>query len=189
MNLSLENSFWLPILLFSNSSQLPTIMGRTSTNMVILLVISLFFNLFLISNWQHSKDNNNQKWLRLGGEPGGAAMAPASVESQDDLGFEVPLTRGLGPSGTEMLTQCHRQLQSRGDIPSYLNDLGLVGEAVEIGVRRGHFSQHILHKWEGRTLHLVDPWIHQPSDLYNDISNMGEAKGWSEAKVSHRTAQ
>lgn len=44
-----------------------------------------------------------------------------------------------------------------------------------MGVRRGHFSQHILHNWSGKKLHLVDPWMAQDSGLYNDVSNMPQA--------------
>jgi hypothetical protein len=66
---------------------------------------------------------------------------------------------------------CHRTLQGRADLPSYLNDAGLVGEAAEIGVRRGHFSSHVLKNWKGRMLHLVDPWEHQETKIYVDVSN------------------
>jgi len=47
---------------------------------------------------------------------------------------------------------CHKTLTGRGDLPAYLNELGLVGQAVEIGVRRGHFSSHMLKNWKGKTL-------------------------------------
>ena len=30
---------------------------------------------------------------------------------------------------------------------------------VEVGVDRGTFSQHLLQHWNGRMLHLVDPWL------------------------------
>jgi hypothetical protein len=68
---------------------------------------------------------------------------------------------------------CHKQLSTRGELPSYLTSLGLLGEGVEIGVRDGDFSQWVLSNWEGEKLHLVDPWAHQDVKLYNDKSNVG----------------
>ena len=47
---------------------------------------------------------------------------------------------------------------------------GLLGQAAEIGVLRGDFSRHILGKWPGARLHLVDPWETQ-SEGYIDINN------------------
>jgi len=73
---------------------------------------------------------------------------------------------------------CHNELhtafnamESRGELPDMLNDLGLTGEGVEVGVRKGDFSKHILSKWRGRKIHCVDPWEHQDEKLYKDISN------------------
>ncbi|GMI40674.1 hypothetical protein TeGR_g14526 [Tetraparma gracilis] len=72
---------------------------------------------------------------------------------------------------------CHITLKDRAGIPQYLNQLGLTNEGVEIGVRRGHYSNHMLKFWEGTTLHLVDPWEHQVAEakqgglVYNDVSN------------------
>lgn len=86
---------------------------------------------------------------------------------------------------------CFRStLESRGDIPKYLTDLGLTGQAVEIGVRRGHYSQYILHNWPGH-LHLVDPWIRQEEKksaggevVYNDISNAPQGEHEDNLKVN-----
>jgi hypothetical protein len=69
---------------------------------------------------------------------------------------------------------CHKQLSTRGELPSYLTSLGLLGEGVEIGVRDGDFSQWVLSHWAGEKLHLVDPWAHQDVKLYNDKSNVGQ---------------
>lgn len=69
---------------------------------------------------------------------------------------------------------CHKQLTTRGELPSYLTSLGLLGEGVEIGVRDGDFSQWVLSHWAGEKLHLVDPWAHQDVKLYNDKSNVGQ---------------
>jgi len=67
---------------------------------------------------------------------------------------------------------CHKQLSTRGELPSYLTSLGLLGEGVEIGVRDGDFSQWVLSRWSGEKLHMVDPWAHQGVKLYNDKSNV-----------------
>ena len=78
---------------------------------------------------------------------------------------------------------CHVALKSRADLPRYLNDLGLTGEGVEVGVRRAHFSEHVLQQWKGRVLHLVDPWEHQDAvdakttgGKYQDVSNAPNAE-------------
>jgi hypothetical protein len=65
-----------------------------------------------------------------------------------------------------------RKMKSRGDIPELLNQLGLLGEAVEVGVREGDLSQWILSHWRGRKYHLVDPWLEQDQKIYQDISNV-----------------
>ena len=71
---------------------------------------------------------------------------------------------------------CHKQLTTRGEIPAYLTALDLMGEGVEIGVRDGDFSQWVLSHWNGIKLHLVDPWVHQNVNLYNDKSNVGQSE-------------
>ena len=52
-------------------------------------------------------------------------------------------------------------IKTREDIPSVLNEAGLIGHGVEIGVHRGMFSRCLLHDWKGEKLWMVDPWIHQ----------------------------
>lgn len=59
---------------------------------------------------------------------------------------------GSGEKDATNYSLCHQTLAGRGDLPAYLNELGLVGQAVEIGVRRGHFSSHMLKNWKGKTL-------------------------------------
>lgn len=64
------------------------------------------------------------------------------------------------------------QINSRSDIPSYLNDLGYKGSGVEIGVLRGDFSRTILQKWNGEKLYLIDSWAHNGNiDLNNGDHN------------------
>lgn len=64
------------------------------------------------------------------------------------------------------------RMNSRGEIPNFLNRLGLLGEAVEVGVRDGDYSQWMLSHWNGKRYHMVDPWLEQDKKLYNDISNV-----------------
>ena len=71
----------------------------------------------------------------------------------------------------EQVSLAFATMQGRGDIPNLLNQLGLVGESVEVGVRKGDFSKHILLHWNGTKHHMVDPWEHQDEKLYKDISN------------------
>jgi hypothetical protein len=58
----------------------------------------------------------------------------------------------------------------REHLPEVFAARGLLGQAAEIGVLRGDFSRHILGKWPGARLHLVDPWEAQ-AEGYIDINN------------------
>lgn len=49
-------------------------------------------------------------------------------------------------------------LTGRDELPRLLNERGLVGAGVEIGVKTGWYSEMILERWDGRTLYSVDPW-------------------------------
>lgn len=60
----------------------------------------------------------------------------------------------------------------REDLPRLLNRLGLLGTAVEVGVRNGAFSAWVLHRWHGYRLISIDPWAFQPTDEYVDIANV-----------------
>lgn len=61
-------------------------------------------------------------------------------------------------------------MESRLDFGKLLTDAGLIGEGVEVGVLFGEYSECILSTWNG-ILHLVDPWIQQPSKIYKDGCN------------------
>lgn len=64
-------------------------------------------------------------------------------------------------------------MKSRNDLPFILNERGLIGKGAEIGVCRGAFSKHILSNWRGKTLNLIDPWVHQGSVLdKSDVSDV-----------------
>lgn len=63
---------------------------------------------------------------------------------------------------------------NRGEIPSILNARGLTGEAVEVGVKHGQFSEFILDHWKGRLLYSVDPWREFGRDVYHDDDNVSQ---------------
>jgi cephalosporin hydroxylase len=49
-------------------------------------------------------------------------------------------------------------IKCREDLPLILNELGLVGRGVEVGVQDGFFSMHLLTYWKGEKLYSVDAW-------------------------------
>jgi hypothetical protein len=53
-----------------------------------------------------------------------------------------------------------------------LNSMNLTGTGVELGVRKGHFSEHLLGYWVGSQLISIDSWAAAPTDEYVDISNV-----------------
>jgi len=71
-------------------------------------------------------------------------------------------------------------LAHRGELPTLLNQRGLLGSAVEIGVANGAFSELILSRWRGAHLLSVDPWRAAPPDEYVDVSNRSQ-EGHDEA--------
>mmetsp|Transcript_11116 Transcript_11116/g.31459 ORF Transcript_11116/g.31459 Transcript_11116/m.31459 type:complete len:278 (+) Transcript_11116:101-934(+) len=63
--------------------------------------------------------------------------------------------------------------QHRGELVELCNQLGLIGNAAEIGVWHGGFSRHNLQKWKGAKYYMIDSWSFRPDDK--------DAKG----RVSH----
>jgi hypothetical protein len=61
-------------------------------------------------------------------------------------------------------------ISRREEIPFVLNNRGLQGSGVEVGVQRGVFSEAILRNWEGSKLYLVDIW--RPSGDSADPANV-----------------
>jgi hypothetical protein len=57
------------------------------------------------------------------------------------------------------------RLLTRDELGDVLNQQGLVGAGVEVGVFRGEFSEQVLIKWHGKKLYLVDPWAFQSDYL------------------------
>jgi len=62
-----------------------------------------------------------------------------------------------------------RDLEFREDFPFLLNEMGLTGRGVEVGVLRGDFARHFLQYWKGQKLYCVDAWRHLDGVI--DINN------------------
>lgn len=60
----------------------------------------------------------------------------------------------------------------RDELPLLLNARGLFGCGVEVGVKQGEFSAHLLQHWAGRHLISVDPWLSDAAEAYVDIANV-----------------
>ena len=60
----------------------------------------------------------------------------------------------------------------RHDLPRLLNRRRLLGCGVEVGVRTGEFSEHLLAAWRGRHLISVDPWAEAPVEDYVNLDNV-----------------
>jgi hypothetical protein len=57
-------------------------------------------------------------------------------------------------------------MQSRNELPRFLNEHNLTGDGVEVGVFGGIFSEIILSSWKGRKLFSIDAWADLPD--YDD---------------------
>jgi len=112
-----------------------------------------------------------------------AAAAPAPVTASPSAAAPAaaaPAPPPLGPVAPEhsqAALQAYARAASlllpvpcREHLPEVFAARGLLGQAAEIGVLRGDFSRHILSKWPGARLHLVDPWVAQ-AEGYVDINN------------------
>ncbi len=134
-----------------------------------------------------SSSNN----IRTGALAGSTVVVPNTVNEASKNIAEVsnaavsPATNGVPVYGliSPVNSFCHMRLRDRRDIPVYLNQLNLVGEGVEIGVRDGDFSEYVLSVWKGKKLHLVDPWENQKSDVYKDFSNVKQDE--QEQRLQH----
>jgi len=93
-----------------------------------------------------------------------AAAAPAAAQAAAAAAASAPVAAAAS------FSVCHRRMTTRGELPTYLRDLGLLERGAEIGVRDGEFSAHVLAHWPG-TMTLVDPWRAQDKKVYDDFSN------------------
>ncbi len=57
---------------------------------------------------------------------------------------------------------------NRTELPQFLNENGLTGSMVEIGVAFGGFAKEVLSTWKGRAYFMVDPWENQPKEVYKE---------------------
>ena len=63
-------------------------------------------------------------------------------------------------------------LIDRNGFGEWLNQNGLVGTGVEIGVLYGDYSRQLLRTWKGEHLVGIDPYMVQPSSVYRDGCNI-----------------
>jgi hypothetical protein len=68
----------------------------------------------------------------------------------------------------------HAVLPIRGELPFLLNQRGLVGCGVEVGVKRGEFSELLLDRWHGAHVISVDPWLSQSPGEWDDAGNVDQ---------------
>jgi methyltransferase family protein len=66
-------------------------------------------------------------------------------------------------------------LANRTSLPGLLNRRGLLGCAVEVGVKAGAFSERLLEDWRGSHLISVDPWTAAPGEDYDNLDNVPQA--------------
>jgi Methyltransferase domain len=63
-------------------------------------------------------------------------------------------------------------LANRTSLPGLLDRRGLLGCAVEVGVKAGAFSERLLQDWHGRHLISVDPWSAAHGEDYDNLDNV-----------------
>jgi len=99
----------------------------------------------------------------------------SAIENQlSNLESMADFCRNRNGSGSGALTEggSHRvDLNTREFFPHVSNRLRFTGSGVEVGVKDGTFSEHLLTHWKGHCLYSVDPWREFPEDEYNDSSN------------------
>jgi hypothetical protein len=63
-------------------------------------------------------------------------------------------------------------VRTRDQLPDTLNRRGLVGVGVEVGVKRGIYSEFLLRRWRCAKLVSVDPWREAAESDYVDNANV-----------------
>jgi len=56
----------------------------------------------------------------------------------------------------------------RDELGTVLNQLGFVGEGIEVGTYRGDYSVQLLSRWHGKRLYSLDCWQVQDKFVYSD---------------------
>lgn len=112
-----------------------------------------------------------------GGGAFDAASARVAALAMWSATFGRELRDGTCDTSTRLArTSSHQllKLDSRLNMGPYLEALGAVGPAVELGVQRAEFTCDTLLKWPNVTAYyLVDPWAHQAD--YVDLANKDQA--------------
>ena len=67
-------------------------------------------------------------------------------------------------------------ISTRNQFGCLLNELGLTGQAVEIGTHRADFAADFLYNWRGQKLLCVDPWKNPPGYEYQAARLWGGAQ-------------
>ena len=78
-------------------------------------------------------------------------------------------------------------VDSRDDLPSLFNRLGLIGMGAAVGVGAGDFSAWILHRWYGWRLTSIDPWA-PDNDGRRASADIGERQNELYVSTKHRLA-
>jgi hypothetical protein len=90
---------------------------------------------------------------------------------------QLERARGAALRGTRATHVLPRPvLPVREELPHLLNRRGLLGCAVEVGVKQGEFSEMLLRHWRGRHLISVDPWQAAPAADYDDVANVQQSE-------------
>src|SRR5918911_2830125 len=66
-------------------------------------------------------------------------------------------------------------IPGRDELPFLLNERRLFGCGVEVGVKEGEFSEHILREWWGAHLISVDPWLEGAPERDVDVASVPQA--------------
>ena len=65
----------------------------------------------------------------------------------------------------------------RGELVDICNQIGLTGNAAEVGVFRAGFSQHNLQRWKGSKYYMIDAWAHRANDTGSTDKNRRRSRG------------
>jgi hypothetical protein len=78
-------------------------------------------------------------------------------------------------------------MNGRRDIPAFLNERGLAGVGVEVGVRRGEYSRRIIEEWKCTKLFMIDSFRHLPQ-MHDVTATWNESKWKQTQRYAHGVA-
>ena len=97
----------------------------------------------------------------------GDARASENLAPKSDQMY--PARRGIPESESELdLYHRLRNVESRGDLVILATELGLHGNAAEIGVWHGGFSRHNLANSRFKKYYMIDAWAFRKNDFIVD---------------------